>query len=315
MGAVSPPPESRRPRRVRPPARLSPSETSRVRRRVRSPSGDPPPGGSAGHQPSSSSQRGRNPNGRRNPVQGREPLPRSSPASGGGAGAGAAGSLPGVGDGRPAQRGRDRSHATCGAAHQQVVEERRPQVEEMPGTPACLQRPLVDRSEQMSAPSMDPAGVQNTCASQVPRQSEVSQMADGRQDAGASAAGFTAPGQLGENPWGSLISMFSAHGGSGLGGGQGELVGGLGQFLGGLAGLVAGLGNAGRAPLQAWGVVLVELWGRLRLRLEGRMGVRHGLVGQFLCRRRRGLRMWGRRWEIQHRARCMYVLRGRWEPI
>ncbi|XP_044141387.1 uncharacterized protein LOC122931380 [Bufo gargarizans] len=102
---------SSRPRRTRPPARLSPEVTPRVWRRLRSPSVAPPARAAVSTRSSRQSRAGRNPVVRRDPRRGVRDLPLSSDAGSVGSGAGSAG---GSGPGLSARRVTGRQAASAG---------------------------------------------------------------------------------------------------------------------------------------------------------------------------------------------------------
>ncbi|XP_040279005.1 translation initiation factor IF-2-like isoform X3 [Bufo bufo] len=125
VGTSSPTPAATRPRRVRPPARLSPDLPPRVRRRVRSPTRDPPRREHS--KATAASRRGRNPYVRRDPPEAVGPSPQPIAPATGESGPGSAGSPPVPRSRRPAQRGRGSgSRGSSGAARSARAARRRP---------------------------------------------------------------------------------------------------------------------------------------------------------------------------------------------
>ncbi|XP_044128079.1 uncharacterized protein LOC122928907 isoform X3 [Bufo gargarizans] len=177
--AATPTVRAVRPRRGVPPARLSPDCTPRVRRRVGSPSRDPPRRRGSAQPSAGRSRRGRNPSTRRGPERSGTPLPPLSPASPEDAGPGTV-DRPSPGpSGRSTQRGEEihvrrvaqseqeelcRPSAGAGAA----AEDRRPV--------SIIQRAVRDVREESPSTSRRSAEVE-----------------DVRRESGSAAAGITAP--------------------------------------------------------------------------------------------------------------------------
>ncbi|XP_044128318.1 uncharacterized protein LOC122936402 isoform X3 [Bufo gargarizans] len=177
--AATPTVRAVRPRRGVPPARLSPDCTPRVRRRVGSPSRDPPRRRGSAQPSAGRSRRGRNPGTRRGPERSGTPLPPLSPASPEDAGPGTV-DRPSPGpSGRSTQRGEEihvrrvaqseqeelcRPSAGAGAA----AEDRRPV--------SIIQRAVRDVREESPSTSRRSAEVE-----------------DVRRESGSAAAGITAP--------------------------------------------------------------------------------------------------------------------------
>ncbi|XP_040279883.1 uncharacterized protein LOC120995003 isoform X2 [Bufo bufo] len=266
VGTSSPTPAATRPWRVRPLARLSPDLPPRVRRRVRSPTRDPPRREHS--KATAASRRGRNPYVRRDPPEAVGPSPQPIAPATGESGPGSAGSPPVLRSRRPAQRGRGSgSRGSSGAARSARAARRRPLQDEplsvaheaapvgardgrrpchdallteeedeavLYGSPPQsrplghedrradaymedreLRRPfpeggqfatgpdtVEDRGRPRAipnAPSSDPAGVLPANSAST-HQRNVVDPGVVRQEAGPAAAGFTAPGQLGDAP-------------------------------------------------------------------------------------------------------------------
>ncbi|XP_044150850.1 serine/arginine repetitive matrix protein 1-like isoform X3 [Bufo gargarizans] len=124
VGTSGPTPAATRSRRARPPARLSPDLPPRVRRRVRSPTRDPPRREHS--KATAASRRGRNPYVRRDPPEAVGPPPQPTTSATRESGPGSAGSPPVPRSGRPAQRGRGSgSRGSSGAARSARAARRR----------------------------------------------------------------------------------------------------------------------------------------------------------------------------------------------
>ncbi|XP_044138554.1 serine/arginine repetitive matrix protein 1-like isoform X4 [Bufo gargarizans] len=124
VGTSGPTPLATRSRRARPPARLSPDLPPRVRRRVRSPTRDPPRREHS--KATAASRRGRNPHVRRDPPEAVGPSPQPTTSATRESGPGSAGSPPVPRSGRPAQRGRGSgSRGSSGAARSARAARRR----------------------------------------------------------------------------------------------------------------------------------------------------------------------------------------------
>ncbi|XP_044155768.1 translation initiation factor IF-2-like isoform X3 [Bufo gargarizans] len=124
VGTSGPTPAATRSRRARPPARLSPDLPPRVRRRVRSPTRDPPRREHS--KATAASRRGRNPYVRRDPPEAAGPPPQPTTSATRESGPGSAGSPPVPRSGRPAQRGRGSgSRGSSGAARSARAARRR----------------------------------------------------------------------------------------------------------------------------------------------------------------------------------------------
>ncbi|XP_044125204.1 EZH inhibitory protein-like [Bufo gargarizans] len=168
-----------RPRRGIPPARLSPDCTPRVRRRVGSPSRDPPRRRGSAQPSAGRSRRGRNPSTQRGPERSGTPLPPLSPASPEDAGPGTV-DRPSPGPSRRSTQRGDEIHVRRVAQSEQ---------EELCRPSAGAGAAAVDR-RPVSIIQRAVRDVREESPSTSRRSAEVE---DVRRESGSAAAGITAP--------------------------------------------------------------------------------------------------------------------------
>lgn len=269
-GAASPAQPISRPRRTRPPERLSPEASPRVQgSRTRSPVVDPPGRAAGRAAPARRARPGRNPAMQRNPQRGGDPPPAVTPRVPDGSGPGSA-----AAECREAARRFDDDDRRGGAVLDLPAGSRPSHV-----SGQSLAGPASTALHVSSAvPGGPEAGGSGTpqrdgaVEPPAPPRSEVRQ-----QESGSAAAGFTAPRQPGESPSMSVSPLSLSQGGVGLGP-QGEVGRGIVDIISGLAEWVAVLRQSSAAPSPAATrrrirfVLVILRRGRFMYALRGPLG-------------------------------------------